>query len=111
VVVTVVSHSAQGRAVVDAGSKALTSDRGAHGKASTEGHGRVKGHPGIVIERLSEEHGWLRLGEGESVAIGEKLDIIPNHACPVANNFTWAAVTRGDEVVERWKVDARGCMT
>ena len=45
------------------------------------------------------------------MAIGDKLNVIPNHACPVANSFTWAAVTKGDEVIERWKVDARGCMT
>jgi D-serine deaminase-like pyridoxal phosphate-dependent protein len=36
--------------------------------------------------------------------------VIPNHACVVANLFNEVAVTRGDEVVDRWKVAARGCV-
>jgi D-serine deaminase-like pyridoxal phosphate-dependent protein len=110
IVVTVVSHQSPERAVVDAGAKAFALDRGAHGNDTVPGHGVVRGHPGIIIERLSEEHGWLHLGPGESVAIGDRLDVVPNHACVVANLFNEVAVTRGDQVVDRWRVATRGQM-
>jgi D-serine deaminase-like pyridoxal phosphate-dependent protein len=108
VVATVVSSHPPDRAVADAGSKALTTDRGAHGGDTTASFGVVRGRPGITVERLSEEHGWLRLDDGESVRISDRLDIIPNHACVVCNLFDEVAVTRGDEVVGVWKVAGRG---
>ncbi|MDQ6693289.1 MAG: alanine racemase [Chloroflexota bacterium] len=111
VVTTVVSLASTMRGVLDAGSKALSLDRGAHGTNITSGYGVVRGRPGILIEKLSEEHGWLRVEAAERLWIGEVLDVIPNHACPVANNFEWAAVTKGDQVIDRWRIDARGCMT
>ena len=110
IVAQVVSHQSPDRAVIDAGAKAFSTDQGAHGTQTTSGHGVVKGRPGITVERLSEEHGWLRLAPGEQVAIGDRLDIIPNHACVVANLFNEVAVVRGGRLVDRWKVAARGCM-
>ena len=110
VVATVVSSHPPDRAVADAGSKALTTDRGGYGGDTSTSYGVVRGRPGITVERLSEEHGWLRLDEGESVRTGDRIDIIPNHACVVCNLFDQVAVTRGEEVVAVWKVAARGCV-
>jgi D-serine deaminase-like pyridoxal phosphate-dependent protein len=103
---TVVSHAAPDRALVDAGSKVLTVDRGAHGGGLLDGYGVVVGRPGIRVENLSEEHGWLRLDPSERVAIGDRLRIVPNHACVVVAHFD--ALIAGDE---RWPVEARGCLT
>jgi D-serine deaminase-like pyridoxal phosphate-dependent protein len=109
VLVTVVSHGARERAVVDAGSKTLTSDRGAHGMNAAGGYGIIVGKEDITIERLSEEHGWLRLDPaGSDVAIGETLTVIPVHACPVANLADELVAVRDGAVVERWPVAARG---
>lgn len=108
VITTVVSHQEPGKAVIDAGAKALALDKG-FGIAA-EGHGIVRDHPGITVERLSEEHGWLTLGEGETVGIGDRLDVIPNHACVVTNLFNELAVTNGDTIVDRWKVSGRGML-
>jgi D-serine deaminase-like pyridoxal phosphate-dependent protein len=44
------------------------------------------------------------------VALGERLEIIPNHACVVTNLFNEVAVVRAGKVVDRWRVAARGCM-
>ena len=110
IVAQVVSHQSPERAVIDAGAKAFSTDQGAHGTQTTSGHGVVKDRPGITVERLSEEHGWLHLAPGEQVAIGDRLDIIPNHACVVANLFNEVAVMREGSVVDRWRVAARGCM-
>jgi len=106
VVTTVVSHAAPDRALVDAGSKVLTLDRGAHGGSLLEGYGTVVGHPGIRVASLSEEHGWLRLSGSERIAVGDRLRIVPNHACVVAAMFD--ELVAGDE---RWPVEARGCVT
>lgn len=109
VLVTVVSHAARDRAVIDAGTKTLTSDKGAHGMTSAGGFGRIVGKEDIAIEKLSEEHGWLRLDPaGSDVTIGETLTVIPVHACPVANLAEELIVVRDGAVVDRWAVAARG---
>jgi D-serine deaminase-like pyridoxal phosphate-dependent protein len=110
VLATVVSHAARDRAVIDAGSKTLTTDRGVHGQATVGGYGAIVGREDIHIERLSEEHGWLRLDPAVSdVSIGDTLEIVPVHACPVANLAHELTVIRdGGAVIERWAVAAAG---
>lgn len=109
VLVTVVSHAARDRAVVDGGSKTFTSDKGVHGMAGANSHGIILGKEDVTLHALSEEHGWLRLDpNGSDVAIGEQLRIVPIHSCPVANLAEELTVVRGDEVVARWGVAAAG---
>ena len=109
VLVTVVSHAARDRAIIDAGSKTLTSDQGAHGLASAGGFGAVVGREDVRIERLSEEHGWLRLDPaGSDVGIGETLEVVPVHACPVANLAHELVIVRDGAVIARWPVVAAG---
>ena len=109
VLTTVVSHAARDRAVIDAGSKTLTTDQGAHGQITAGGYGTIVGREDIHIERLSEEHGWLRLDPaGSDVEIGDTLEIVPVHACPVANLAHELTVVRDDAVVGRWAVAAAG---
>ena len=81
VVATVVSANADGRAIIDAGSKVLSSDL-----LGLQGHGYVIGHPQVTISGLSEEHGhlvWPTLDQ--PFQVGQQLRIIPNHACVVSN--------------------------
>jgi D-serine deaminase-like pyridoxal phosphate-dependent protein len=67
------------------------------------------GREDIHIERLSEEHGWLRLDPaGSNVETRETLEIVPVHACPVANLADELTVVRDDAVIERWAVAAAG---
>lgn len=86
VLATVVSVNDR-HALVDAGSKVLSSDGGAHG-AGGAGFGTAwpvgwAGGP-MPVARLSEEHGWLEHG-GTPPDVGALVRILPNHACPVAN--------------------------
>jgi D-serine deaminase-like pyridoxal phosphate-dependent protein len=111
VLTTVVSHSAPERAIGDAGAKALTLDRGVHGIGILEGFGSVRGRPGIEVASLSEEHGWLALGEGAAVEIGERLEVIPNHACPVVACFESLVLVRDGAPLERWRIATRGLLT
>lgn len=104
VLATVVSRPTEDRAIIDAGSKALTSDL-----LGLSGHGLIEAYPEAVITGLSEEHGTIDLSACTSKPrIGEKLRIIPNHACVVSNLFDRVTLISGDSVVETVPVDARG---
>ncbi len=102
---TVISHPAPKRWVLDAGSKALSLDKGAHGHSGVEGHGIIIGQPKLRIVRLSEEHG---VAEGESMLqVGDVVEIVPNHACTVVNLFDEVEVWQGLQR-QVWEVAARG---
>jgi len=111
VLATVVSRAAAGRGIIDAGAKVLSLDRGAHGLALLEGYGQVLGRPDVLLQSLSEEHGWLALAGELPLAVGERLRIVPNHACAVVSNFDRLTVVRDDEPVAEWSVMARGRFT
>lgn len=106
VAATVVSLPLPGMATIDAGTKALTSDRAHHG----DGFGIVVGKPDVAIAALNEEHGMLRFDpEQVSLSIGERIEIIPNHSCVIPNLNDAIYGVRNGVVTERIKVDARGC--
>jgi len=85
ILATVVSIPSNDRAILDAGSKTLTSDLVGPPSPRT-GYGYVKSHPEITIARLTEEHGILSLPDARStLKIGQQVEIIPNHVCPVVN--------------------------
>ena len=103
----VVSHPTPNRAIIDAGSKSLSSDRAP--PEAGEGYGLVLDYPGAVVERLNEEHGILDLSKcAKKPAIGERIRILPNHVCVVTNLHDEVAVSRNGELVDRWQVAARG---
>lgn len=105
VLVTVVSVPAPDRAVIDAGSKVLTSDL-----FGLEGHGHVLGRPDISIASLSEEHGVLRAGT-IGLKVGDRLRIVPNHACVVSNMVDEVQLVRGEQMLGAAPVTARGRVT
>lgn len=80
VIATVVSVPAANRAIIDAGSKTLTSDL-----LGMTGYGHVLGRDDIVIDQLSEEHGRLVSREAIGLRVGDRVRIVPNHACVVTN--------------------------
>ncbi|NIK11418.1 alanine racemase [Alkalibacillus almallahensis] len=102
---TVVSKH-MNRIVIDAGSKALSLEKGAHGNESVVGFGCVVEHPELTIEKLSEEHGVIPIDADTDcpLAINDTIHIIPNHACVTVNLFDSYVVSTG----EIWSVDARG---
>lgn len=95
--------------VIDAGSKALGLDRGAHGVTSVEGFGTILNYPDLIISRLSEEHGIvINQGiAGKAPAAGELLEIIPNHSCAAANLFSCFHVVSESETNELWQIGGR----
>jgi D-serine deaminase-like pyridoxal phosphate-dependent protein len=72
-------------------------------------HGHIIEYPSIRIAKLSEEHGHLDLTQSvEKPKIGERLTIVPNHACAVSNLFDEVAVISDGRFVKMLRVDARG---
>jgi D-serine deaminase-like pyridoxal phosphate-dependent protein len=104
VLATVVSVPAVGRAVLDAGSKTLSSDPL---RPVANGYGQILGHASR-IDRLSEEHGVIAVAEGERFRVGERVRIVPNHACVVANLHDRLVGVSGDRVEALLQVAARG---
>lgn len=78
---TVVSVRGDGRAVIDAGAKILTSDL-----HRCEGYGESPDRPDAKLVTLNEEHGYLRYDPSAGdLRVGQTLRIVPNHIWAVSN--------------------------
>lgn len=110
VLARVVSRPRPGEAMIDAGTKSMSSDRS-----------NVSDTLGVVCDpsmnpldevsfpRANEEHGWLVGPGADALAIGDLVRIVPNHACVVTN--LWSRVLVVDPasatVRDSWPVRAR----
>lgn len=105
---TVVSRPTSDRAILDAGSKTLSSDMA----GNAPGHGYLPGYPEAVIARLNEEHGIVDLSAcSRKPEIGERVRIIPNHVCVVSNLHDRIVLARNGMVESIVMVAARGATT
>ena len=107
VVTTIVSTAVAGRAIIDAGSKTLSSDRLASGPE--KGNGCVTEVLDAPLFALDEEHGYIdTTRSAHQFHIGEVLTVIPNHVCPCVNLHDEVFLLRGEHVVGQWNVSGRG---
>jgi D-serine deaminase-like pyridoxal phosphate-dependent protein len=104
---TVVSRPTESRAILDAGSKTLTTDGvEAPGVA---GYGLILERPGAEIDEVFEEHARVKLSSSEvPLEIGDVVTIVPNHACGTTNVQNEVFVHRSGQPVGWWPVVARG---
>ena len=98
----VVSAPRPGEAVLDCGSKALSSDR----PGWLKGHGLILEAPEATIAMLSEEHAVVR-GLTTPLRIGDLVRVVPNHVCTVVNLTGELLTADGDKLTGRWPVSAR----
>lgn len=105
VLATVVSRPTPTRAVLDAGSKALTSDL-----LGFSDHGQIEGLPGARITSLSEEHAVVDLSDctGPLPQVGDQVRVVPNHTCVVSNLFDRMVFHRAGQVTRVEALTARG---
>jgi 3-hydroxy-D-aspartate aldolase len=100
VLASVISSQVPERAIVDAGLKSLSGERGppwVHGREDVECVG------------LSDEHGKLKLGpRAERLRVGEKIFLIPGHCDPTVNLHDWYVGIRNGRVEALWPISARG---
>lgn len=112
VIVTVISISRDhSYAVVDGGAKTFSycCPGVVFGKKIL--HGVLKEQPDVCLSSLSEEHGIVDISNYEGkdrLRVGDKLEIIPSHACPVVNLTDSVYLTKKDLVFEKLSVDGRG---
>jgi len=97
---SVLSHAKPGRAIVDAGLKALSVDSG----MPTVAQG------GAEYLGASDEHGVLRVDDASRYPLGHKLRLIPGHCDPTVNLHDWIVGYRGDTVETVWPITARGAL-
>ena len=102
--VSVISESLENQIVVDAGSKTLTSDDHPDG-----GNGFIVGLPDADLHSINEEHGYVDVSRvANRPAVGDHLQIIPNHACGCVNLHDGVLAVRNGVVDHVIRVAARG---
>lgn len=105
VLATVTSRPDDATALLDAGTKTLSGDKAPTGSV----HGLVTDDPTITFDWASEEHGHLDLTIAETrPRVGQKLRVIPWHACACVNMHERIYAVRGETVEAVWTVAGRG---
>lgn len=98
----VVSANTAGMATVDAGLKAMATEKGPPMilKGAVEGS---------TTRFMGDEHLAVIAPEGRAApALGEQVILVPPHCDPTVNLYDDYYVVKGDTVVEIWPVTARG---
>ena len=100
VLASVMSVPAADRAIVDAGLKSYSAERGppwVHERTDVEMTG------------VSDEHGKLKVGpQAKPLSLGEKVWLIPGHCDPTVNLHDWYVGVRNGRVEALWPINARG---
>jgi D-serine deaminase-like pyridoxal phosphate-dependent protein len=108
VLARVVSTQRTATAIIDAGSKAMSSDA----VSAETGYGLVldlDGVPltGVTFPRANEEHGFLTGPGTASLSVGDMVRILPHHACATVNMWSELTAVNQDGTYARWAVVAR----
>jgi D-serine deaminase-like pyridoxal phosphate-dependent protein len=102
VMATVVSRPGENRAILDSGSKTLSSE-------FDDGYGTILEYPEARIYKLNEEHGYVDLSACQHKPdVGEIVHVVPVHTCVVTNLHNQIYGVRGDDIEVTWPVAARG---
>jgi D-serine deaminase-like pyridoxal phosphate-dependent protein len=94
VLATIVSTPIKGRAVCDAGLKALSVDSGLP---------ELHAAPSITYQSASDEHGTLQT-QGADLALGSQVLLIPGHCDPTVNMHDWLVPIRNGETEIPWRI-------
>ncbi len=105
ILATVVDRPEPGLALLDAGSKTFFSD-----KTPQNLSGSFYDRRDIHVPRCNEEHGYVTGSQVDELHVGERVRVVPAHICPVINLADEVTVIRQGEVVDTWRVAARGCV-
>ncbi len=112
VLATVIGHQrARGWILIDAGWMAMSQDRGTSKQATSQGYGMVcdlagRAYDDLIVGDANQEHGIVTVRPGSSaplpdLAIGDRVRILPNHACSTGAQHQSYHVVRGaSETIE-----------
>jgi D-serine deaminase-like pyridoxal phosphate-dependent protein len=106
---TVTSTPTDERFITDTGAKALTLQTQVGGMCATQGFGYVKGSNNKFVSLAYDEHGIFYDRELRSMLrVGDKIEIIPNHICPVSNLYDKAYLVSDGKILEEMEISCRG---
>lgn len=106
---SVISRPTAERVVLDAGAKALTSQNRTEGICTTYGYGLIKNSNNVRLSGVFDEHAVLyNRGFREAIAVGDKVEVIPNHICPTCNLYEKAYLVTDGKVIKEIPVLCRG---
>ena len=116
VLATVIGHQREkGWILVDAGWMAMSQDRGTARQTVDQGYGVVcdiagNPYPNLIVAESNQEHGIITVRPGSTrclpeLPIGERVRILPNHACATAAQHRAYHVVRGasPQVEAKWE--------
>lgn len=95
---SVMSHSKEDKAIVDAGLKVQSVDSGLP---------FVFGRKDVEYVKCSDEHGVVA-DPSSALKVNDKLRLVPGHCDPTCNVHDWYVGVRGGKVETLWPVSARG---
>ncbi|MFT7772788.1 alanine racemase [Roseateles sp.] len=109
VMATVIGHQRdKGWILVDAGWMAMSQDRGTSKQAVNQGYGLVcnlagEAYPDLLLADANQEHGIVTVRPGSAaslpgLAIGDRVRILPNHACATGAQHRSYHVVRGADM-------------
>jgi D-serine deaminase-like pyridoxal phosphate-dependent protein len=103
VLTTVVSRPAADRAIIDAGRKTMNMEIALP---------LVIGREEVVVDRLSAEHGSLKLGPtARDIKIGERLEFVPGYGDLTTVLHNQFFVLQEGKLIDVWPLTARGRLT
>jgi D-serine deaminase-like pyridoxal phosphate-dependent protein len=112
VLASVIGRNTQAqRILIDAGAIALSKDRSTQSTAHDAGYGEVRDIDNTetfgkcIIERAYQEHGAASCSSDviDRLHIGDKVRVLPNHACLTASTHDrYYVVSGGRDVVDVW---------
>jgi len=112
VLATVIGHQREkGWILIDAGWMAMSQDRGTSKQGVDQGYGVVcdmvgNAYDDLIVADANQEHGIVTIRPGSNgvlpnLAIGDRVRILPNHACSTgAQHRSYHVVHGSSEVVE-----------
>src|SRR6266436_4475069 len=100
VLASVISVATADRAIVDAGLKSYSAERGPPW---------VHDRPDVEVTGVSDEHGKLKVGpHAQRLSLGDRVWLIPGHCDPTVNLHDWYVGVRNGRVETLWPINARG---
>lgn len=109
ILTTIISRPTPERVITDVGAKGITAQTRSKGFCATRGLGLIKGWPEVEIFDVYDEHAIIYNKKfRDGVKVGDKVEIIPNHICPVVNLHEKAYLISNSEVLDVIDVECRG---
>ncbi len=109
VLTTIISKPTKERVITDVGAKGITAQTRTKGITTTKGLGKIKEFENVYVHGVFDEHAIIyNEAFNSQVSVGDKVQIIPNHICPVSNLHEKAYLVSNGEVLEEILIECRG---